>query len=67
MQVDRPARPGYLNVIERATSLLWAREVGWPWGPGEPAEFTCDSCAHAPFCTLAYDLLNTDGYCLASK
>lgn len=29
--------------------------------------YTCDGCAHAPSCALAFDLFNTDGDCLAGK
>jgi hypothetical protein len=30
-------------------------------------EFTCDKCAARYRCTLAFDLYNTDGDCLAEK
>jgi hypothetical protein len=63
----REARPGYLLVLERAwADLMWATIPGWEGDP--PADrYTCDGCAHAPECRLAYDLYNTDGDCLASK
>ncbi len=34
---------------------------------GKITEFTCDNCADAAWCTLAFDPYNTDGDCLASK
>lgn len=64
MQVTRPPRPGYLNVIERAESVLLGYDLEF-WD--EPPEFTCDRCADMPSCTLAFDLYNTNGDCLATK
>ncbi len=66
MTLDREARPGYLNVIERATSVIDGYDHDL-WGPGAVAEFTCDHCWRAPECVLAFDLYNTGGDCLASK
>lgn len=38
----------------------------WPFGD-EPVEFTCDACAYAPRCRLAFDFYNTNGDCLLEK
>lgn len=67
MQIDRTARAGYLNVIERAEAVLYGYSIEYFWPEGEPPEFTCDNCAHMPECSLAFDLYNTNGDCLASK
>lgn len=34
---------------------------------GPLAKFTCDDCAGAPKCKLAFDSYNTDGDCLYEK
>jgi hypothetical protein len=30
-------------------------------------EFTCDHCAQVSYCSLAFDIYNTDGECLYAK
>lgn len=36
------------------------------FGPA-PERFTCDDCAMAPRCSLAFDSYNTEGDCLYDK
>lgn len=38
----------------------------WPWD-APPEKYTCDECALALRCSLAFDSYNTDGDCLYEK
>lgn len=46
----------------RLQQIKWGDELGL-----SPDVFTCDNCALAPKCKLAFDGYNTDGDCLYSK
>lgn len=61
---DRERVSLFVLVAERK-----AARASWPPGHehGPKDGFTCDSCAHAPCCALAFDAYNTDGDCLADK
>lgn len=74
MNIDRPAVPPERLALERKRALELMREANvYLAADGDSdlfdveAGFTCDKCELAPTCTLAFDLYNTDGDCLASK
>jgi len=44
--------------------------LSYMWGNSDfplPEKYTCDECSITRTCTLAYDLYNTNGDCLADK
>lgn len=66
----RPVSAEELAAERRRSLKLWPRSEFnvWDWPtPAENVKFTCDECAHAPSCALAFDHYNTGGDCLASK
>lgn len=60
--VEPPRTPKQLVEL-RAEGVRWAKEDN----DVTIDAFTCDDCTSAAVCPLAFDPLNTDGYCLAEK
>jgi hypothetical protein len=52
---------------EEEIAALRARMVAAAAENGFSDDFTCDKCGAKLTCTLAFDLYNTDGDCLAEK
>ena len=64
----RPVTAEELAAERRRSLKLWRGGTACDWPtPAEDVRFTCDECALAPRCALAFDHYNTDGDCLASK